>query len=96
MLRVGLVGLIRLFFCSCKKLATPLEFAESQIGVEEGSPFVWQHLPAVPEEISAARFCYSVAIKATIPNRIPARVSSRSMNPCCHIGAQSDLDEGET
>src|ERR1700757_4971190 len=96
MLRVGLVGLIRLFFCSCKKLATPLEFAASQVGVEEGSPSVWQYLLAVPEEVRAARFCSSVAIKAAIPNRIPAFVSSRSTNPSrCHIGAQSDLDEGE-
>ena len=96
MLRVGLIGLIRLFFCSGKKLATPLEFAEPQIGVEEGSPSVWQYLLAVPEEIRRARFCSSVAIKATIPNRIAAWVSSRPTNPsCCHTVARSDLDEGE-
>src|ERR1700757_2924181 len=47
MLRGGLVGLTRLF-CVCKKLATPLEFAESQVGVEEGSPSVWQYLPRGP------------------------------------------------
>src|SRR5215469_8737811 len=47
MLRVGLVELIRLF-CVCKKLTTPLEFAESQVGVEEGSPSVWQYLPRGP------------------------------------------------
>jgi len=78
MLRVGLVGLIRLFFCSGKKLATPLEFAKPQIGVEEDSPSVWQYLLAVPKEIRAARFCSSVAIKAAIPNRILVhRVISR-------------------
>ena len=96
MLRVGLIGLIRLYFCSSKELATPLEFAESQVGVEEGSPSVWQYLRAVPEEIKAAGFCSFVAIKDSIRNRMPAFVSSRSTNPsCCHIDAQSDLDEGE-
>jgi hypothetical protein len=49
MLRVGLVALICLFFCSCRKLATPLEFAESQVGVEEGSPSIWRYLLAVPD-----------------------------------------------
>jgi hypothetical protein len=67
MLRVGLVGLICLFFCSCKKLATPLAFAEAQAGVEEGSPSVWIYLLAVLEEMRAATFCSSVAIKATVP-----------------------------
>jgi hypothetical protein len=96
MLRDGLVGLIRLFFCSSKKLATPLEFAESQVGVEEASPSVWQYLRAVPKEITADRFCPLVAINPSARKRMPAFVSSRSTDPsCCHIGTQSDLDEGE-
>jgi hypothetical protein len=95
MLRVGLIGLIRLYFCSSKKLATPLEFAESQVGAEEASPSVWQYLRAVPEEITAARFCPLVAINPSARKRRPAFVSSRSTDPSCrHIGAQSDLDEG--
>src|ERR1700740_763610 len=96
MLRVGLVRLIRLFFCYCKKLATPLEFAESQVGVQEGSPLVWQYLLAVPAGIRAVRFCSSRAINAPVPHRIPAFVSSRSTNPSCrHMSAQAGLDEGE-
>jgi hypothetical protein len=87
MLRVGSVGLSRLFFCTGKKLATPLEFAEPQIGVEEDSPSVWQYLLAVREEIRAARFCSSVAIMATIPIRMLVhRVISRR---------HTDLDESE-
>ena len=46
MVRVGLVGLICLAFCSCNRLATPLEFAESQLGVQEGSPSIWRYLLA--------------------------------------------------
>jgi uncharacterized protein (TIGR02594 family) len=59
MLRVGLVGLICLAFCSCKKFATPLEFAESQLGVQEGSPSVWRYLLAVPDRqnVSEDEWC---------------------------------------
>ena len=48
MVRVGLVGLMFLVFCFCKKLATPLEFAESQLGVQEGSPSIRRYLLAAP------------------------------------------------
>ena len=47
MLRVGLVGLIRLYFCSSKKLATPLEFAEIVGQAIEEIPLMtrWADLP---------------------------------------------------
>jgi uncharacterized protein (TIGR02594 family) len=63
MLRVGLVGLMCLFFCSCKKLATPLEFAESQVGVEEGSPSIWRYLLPVPDRqnVSEEEWCAAFA-----------------------------------
>ena len=69
MLRVGLVGLICLNFCSCKKLATPLEFAESQLGVQEGSPSVWRYFLAVPDRPNVSE-----------TNRILAYALSRSPN----------------
>src|SRR5262245_60249283 len=63
MLRVGLVWLICIFFCSCKKLATPIEVAESQLGVEEGSPSIWQYLLAVPDRqnVSEEDWCAAFA-----------------------------------
>jgi hypothetical protein len=93
MLRVGLVPLICLFFCSCKKLATPLEFAESQFGVEEGSPSIRQYLLAVPQEIRAARFCSSVAIKALNTSVDVIPIDESVVPP---YQRQSDLHEGET
>jgi hypothetical protein len=44
MLRVRPVELISLNFCSSKKLGTPLAFAESQLGAQEGSPPVSHYL----------------------------------------------------
>ena len=69
MLRVGLVRLICLNFCSRRKLATPLEFAESQLGVQAGSPSVWRYLLAVPDRPNLSE-----------ANRIPAYALSRSPN----------------
>jgi hypothetical protein len=48
MLRVGLVRIIYLFFYSCKRLATPLAFAESQSGVEKSSPSIRRYFMAIP------------------------------------------------
>lgn len=63
MFRVGLVSAICLIFCSCKKLATPLEFAESQLGVKEDSPYVCRYLLAVPDRqnVSWDEWCAAFA-----------------------------------
>lgn len=61
MLRVGLAGSIYFKFYCSKKLATPLAFAESQLGVEEGSPSVRRHLLAAQDrqEIRKGLMCRS-------------------------------------
>jgi hypothetical protein len=61
MVRVGLVRLICLNFCSCKGLVTPLEFAESQLGVLEDSPSIRRYLVAAPDRLNVSE-----------ANRIPA------------------------
>ena len=63
MVRVGLVGLIFLAFFSCNKLTTPLEFAESQLGVQEGSPSIWRYLLAAPDRqnVSEDEWCAAFA-----------------------------------
>jgi uncharacterized protein (TIGR02594 family) len=63
MFRVGLVSVICLAFCSCKKLATPLQFAESQLGVQEDSPYICRYLLAVPDRqnVSSEEWCAAFA-----------------------------------
>jgi hypothetical protein len=79
MLRVGLVRTIYLFFCSYKRLATPLAFAESQSGVEKSSPSIRRYFIAIPGRQKASEKMPALAERSGLVDGVldPAATGAR-------------------
>jgi hypothetical protein len=76
MLRVGLVRIIYLFFWSCKRLATPLAFAESQSGVEKSSPSIRRYFIAIPGRQKVSEKAHALVERSGLVNGVVGPVAT--------------------